>query len=438
MQLGWVVLMVPLLLFGSPSLFGDNEDTVLTGEEKTEHFDIRYRPDSRAAASVERTAFMAERDYDRITTALNLRTQGRFVLCLYDDVPEMDRITGTSGSGGFSGGNRSHLPYDNDQTRLHEMVHILAVQIPHAGDEPRNLFFAEGLANAVLEFVHGVHVHAVAAFYRKRKELPPLAEMTGAPDFYAWLRAHPGINAYDVAASWIRFLLDSYGPEKVKRYYTGMPAKTAFGADDATLEKAWHGALDGYVLRPEVDLLLRQRAGEKVEFPPWRADFSAVKGRPGDWTALDSAELRPDDSGTWVRDQGLVRGHAEGGEWRICEIGNAKHGDAAVRATVEILPGCGAIQVRLGPGCQGMLVANGTFVWRDPAGTASNPKVALSGRSTVDITLVRRGGQAEVWIDGKLAVSGPCGIDQAPVGIGFVNGTATFREIRVRGLTSPR
>ena len=31
-------------------------------------------------------------------------------------------------------------------------------------DEDRSLFFAEGLANGLLEFVTGVHVHAVAAF----------------------------------------------------------------------------------------------------------------------------------------------------------------------------------------------------------------------------------------------------------------------------------
>ena len=47
---------------------------------------------------------------------------------------------------------------------------MLAVQLPDEGAEARNLFFAEGLSNALLEFVTGVHVHAVATFERRRGE----------------------------------------------------------------------------------------------------------------------------------------------------------------------------------------------------------------------------------------------------------------------------
>ena len=92
-------------------------------------------------------------------------------LYLYDDVEELQRITGVAGAGGFSVPLAMHLPYDNDQTRLHEMVHVVAEKLPEKGGESRSLFFAEGLANAVLEFVTGVHVDAVAAFYKKTGKL---------------------------------------------------------------------------------------------------------------------------------------------------------------------------------------------------------------------------------------------------------------------------
>src|SRR5204862_5018864 len=124
---------------------------------------------------------------------------------------------------------------------------------------PRSLWFAEGLANAVLEFVSGVHVHAVAAHYARAGRLPSIAEMTGPADFYGWMRAHPGFDVYDVAASWMRFLLDAHGTAKVKRYYTGTPAKTALGIDVPAAEKAWRAMLAAYDLRPEVETLLRVR-----------------------------------------------------------------------------------------------------------------------------------------------------------------------------------
>jgi hypothetical protein len=399
------------------ALLAGDASAVLTGVRKTEHFDVRYRPGSRAAAAAERTADLAERDLERICATLKIKPDARFLLHLYDDVEELARITGTTGTGGFSWSDQMHVPYDNDQTLLHEMVHVVAFRIPKAGDEPRNLFFAEGLANAVLEHVHGVPVHAVAAFHRKRKELPPLAEMTGAADFYAWLAAHPGFNAYDVAGSFLLHLLGEHGAEKVKRYYAGMPAKKALGADEAALEKSWLAALDRFVLMPEVETLLRQRAGEKVEFPRWEPDYASVLGSPGDWTSFGSREVK-----------------GEGGDWRVVDFGDVLYADAAVRARVDLSGGCGALQVRLGPGCQGMLVGNGTFVWRDASATASASGTTLGGRKEVDLLLVRRGGTAEVWVDGRQVVTGPCGSDPSRPGAGLVNGSVVIREIAVRPL----
>src|SRR4030095_12870051 len=111
----------------------------------------------------------------------------------------------------------------------------------------------------------GIPVDAVAAFYRRRQQLPSMTELHGVSDFYAWLGAHPGFNGYDVAGSWMRFLLDTQGAKKVRRYSRGVAAKEAFGKSVEDLEKLWHARLDAFVLRPGTELLLRQRAGENVE-----------------------------------------------------------------------------------------------------------------------------------------------------------------------------
>lgn len=415
---------------------GDEQRTH-TGVYEAKSVVVRYRPNSRAAASVERTAAAAERDHARIHELLDAKPKGRVQLWIYDDVEELAALTGTSGNAGFSAGDASHVPYDNDQTRFHELVHVVALAaIPKAGEEPRNLFFAEGLANALLVHVHGVHVHAVAKYYRGRGTLPPLAEMAGATDFYAWLVARPGLNAYDVAASWIRFLIDEHGIAKVKRYYGGAAAKVAFGQELVALEKAWHEALDAYVLRPEVETLLRQRHGEDAAFARIvPAELPAeLLGKPEDWTPLLDATLHPDAASHWKRTAaGLVGGKPGGGDgWTVCELGDERYGDCVVRAKVTTagVP----VQLRLSDQNQGMLV-NGTFLYRGgtPAASAPFPTLPQSEKS-VDLALVRRAGRVQVWVAGeKILDVAAAGSPERP-GIGVAFGSATFTDVRVRRL----
>jgi hypothetical protein len=409
-----------------------------TGVVRAEHLEVRYRPGSRAAASADRAAAHGERDLVAICRALDVRLEGRFLLFVYDDERELSLISETSGNAGFSTGRESHVPWDNDQTRFHELVHVAAAALlKPAGSERRSLFFAEGLANALLEHVTGVHVHAVAAFYRRQKRLPALAEMTGAPDFYAWLASRPGFNAYDVAGSWFRFLLDRYPAAKVTRYYGGAPAPQALGASEAELEKAWHRALDAYELRPEVELLLRQRHGESVTFPKFLPPVglpAELLGRPGDWRPLAGEELRSTTPDRWKREQGAIVGDSDRAEWTVCELGSQEFGDCVVRARI-LTPTSGPVQVRLGPGNQAMLV-NGTFLYNSRGPVAASDAVAsmTPERKETDFVLVRRGRAIEVWIDERKALTATGDAAPAPVGLGFHQGRVTFRDVRVRKL----
>jgi hypothetical protein len=399
---------------------GDTEKE-LTGSFRTDHFEIRYRPGSRAGASVERTGATAERDLARICTLLEVKSDAKYVLFLFDDVPEIWRVTKTSGNAGFSDGDASYLPYDDDQTRFHEMVHIVG----HAkvGD-PRTMSFAEGIANALLEYVHGVHVHAVAKYYRKAGKLPPVAEMLGAPDFYAWLGQHPGLNAYDIAGSWFRFLLDAHGIAKVKRWYLGEPAKKVFGADEAALEKSWLAALDKYELRPEVEALLAARDG-RGETGVTATTFAAKDG----WFAV-----RPSGSArTWTVRDGEVTGQGDGPRWTVLELEHDLLRDCVVRTTVKF-GGPGGVQLRLGVGNQAMLLPQGTFVYRDEASHAFSADVKLPSSGSFEFAVVRKNGVFEVWVDGKRALATDAAPGEARIGLGVVGGPVTFESVRVRPL----
>ncbi len=414
------------------------QDSSHTASLATKHFDVRYRPMSRAGAFVEREAARAERDHAEICAALGLELKGRYQLFLYDDVEDLSATTGTIGNAGFSAGDASHIPVNNDQTRFHELVHIIAYgRFEKAGDEPRNLFFAEGLANALLEHVHGVPVHSVARFYLDRGALPVLAEMTGASDFYGWLGARPGFNAYDVAGSYLRYLLDTYGAKKTTRYYMGASANAAFGQDEDRLEKKWREALARFELRPEVAALLDERHGASVS---WMLDLARpaglppdLLGEPEDWISLLDQSLHAQNGAQWTRVRDGIVGKSALGEWSICELGSQLFGDCAIRATIHTAQPS-PLMVRLSPANQGLLV-NGTFLYRNGEPHAYSPLASMDGaRRRTDFLLVRRSGLIEIWIDERRVLSTDADPTQSTVGIGFHQGEVRFEDVRVRRL----
>jgi len=406
----------------------DPADT-FTGHVKTEHYDVRYRPESRAGAAADRVAAMAERDFADICAKLEFKPEGKFTIFVHDDVAEVASFFG-SGVAGASYGRTTNIPYDNDQTRYHELAHLVTARLPKSGDEPRNMFFPDGMANALLTYVHGVHVHAVAKYYRSRNRLPPLGEMAEG-DFYAWLHGRQGFDGYDVAASWFRYLLDTYGAAKVKSYYGGTSAKKAFGAGRKEVEKAWHEMLDAWPMRREVEILLAQRNGETLKFDAVPAE---VLGEESDWRSLMKERLAPRDDTKWTAgEEGLSAGGAGG--WHVCELGAKKYGNCAVRATIRTEGKFTGVGIQLGDRAAAMQNWDALYVWTGDATGASgrNDASRLPADAEMDVLVVRRGDRLEVWIDGYRAVAGT--VDRSPhaVALAFHSGArVTFSEVRVR------
>ena len=414
-------------------------DTTHTGVFKTTHFELRFRPGSRAGAAVERDSAAAERDLARICAALEMKNDGTYRMFLYDDSAELQAITGAKGAGAFAHIRDVHLPFGDDQIRAHEIAHVVTYRLPKTGTEPRNMFFPDGIANALLVHVHGVHVHAVAKFYRMRKALPSLTEMVTVPDFYGWLAKRRGFNGYDVAASFLRYAWDTYGVAKLKRYYTGTPARDAFGKDVRALEKDWHRFLDAYELRPEVETLLRRKAGEAVRFDRYELDPFArlpkeLRGKPSDWTDLTGARFVATNKKEWARTGGRLVGATKPATWTWCALGKKTFGNVVIAAVLRPAPGSVGVAVRLGPKLQALIVPNGTFLYSDGKPCAHTASENIAGRSEVHLVLVRRGDAFEVWVDGFRLLSGNVKSDRAVPSVGVAAGTVTVGSVRVRRL----
>jgi hypothetical protein len=426
----FALLLIPALL--AVAARGEDLPTH-TGVVTAGAVEVRYRPGSRAGAAAPHVAAAAAADLRWIRERLDLEPQQRVVLYLYDDVQALQALTGRAGVGGYSDGEAVHVPYDNDQTRRHELVHLIGHRLEKTGEEPRNRFFDDGLANAVLEYVHGVHVHAVAAFYRARGTLPTLSEMVKG-DFYAWQAAHPELNGYDIAGSFVRFLLDTYGAKRVKRYLTGTPIRRALGQDFATVETRWLKALDAYETPPEVVTLLRQRVGEAAGFTSFtEALWKARMGTEDEWTSLTDRALKSDDVGSWSREGEAIVVTNDATAWSACELGTETYGNCVVRVRIRTPAPC-PIQVRLGEDNQAMLV-NGTFLYRKDQSVASSAAAVMGpGRRETDLVLVRLGETIEVWVDGARVLVAPAAGGPAAVGIGIYRGRASFESVRVRRL----
>jgi hypothetical protein len=407
----------------------------LTGSVATTTFDIRFRPGSRAEAHADRVAALVEGDLARILAEVGVpKFPGRIRLCLYDDVAELQRVTGVP-SASHSVPLCSHVPCDNDQTRVHELVHVVAERFKEKGPERRNLFVAEGLANAVLRFVDGVHVDCVAAFHRQRGDLPGLAEIHALDDFYGWLQQHPFVDSYDIAGSWVRFLLDEFGAEKVRRYYRGVPIKDAFGKDLAALEAMWHKRLEKVAMRDGTRRVLQQRFGRTpAERDPDAADLATVLEPASAWQALGADKLR--DVVRTTANGGAVAFELDGkpneGDW--CEARfDMSAGDAAVRCTAKPGAGCFGVKIQLGGDCQAMVLRDqGAFLYCRGSAAAHMRGIPLG--ETVQIVLRRRGDRAAVFVDGKLVLEGAVDGAKANVGIGCVGGPGSFEAVAARAL----
>jgi hypothetical protein len=419
-----------LLAFAAATAHGD-PNTTHTQKLRSARIELRCRPGSLAAATAEATLDAAERDLDRIGASLEVKPKGPFTLWIYDDLFELSAITGSNGLGGYTSGRDVNIPVDNPQTRLHELVHAVHGELAKTGDEPRNVFFHEGLANAVVEFVDGVHVHAVAGFYLKQDRLPALKTLTEG-DFYAYCRKDPKFRSYDVAGSWVRFLFDRYGAAKLKQYVLGAPAKTAFGAEADALEKSWRDFVGKFPIRDETERLLRQGAGEAAAFEPYVKGLpKELVGKASDWKPLLAAKMKLDDLEKWNREDGVITGTNPDAPWSFCDLGDEEWGDCAVRATIKT-PHGSPIALRLGDANRALLV-NGTFIYRGDAYlTHSTATQMTPAKRETDFVLVRRGPHLEIWIDGVKVLTGAAVVGNARVGIGVALGTATFTDVRAR------
>ena len=234
----------------------------------------------------------------------------------------------------------------------HELVHALAgsfapgpFRVAARGGVLVSTGVVEGLAMAI-DLPRGEWtLHEWTRAMRDLGVMPPIERLLGPAGFFS---AAPA-RAYTASGSFIRFLLDRYGPEKVRALYATVDFERSFGQPLSQLVADWSAFLDAVPVAPELRSaaearfhdpgLLRRTCARQVAELESRASALWERGSPGEAAPLWRAAA--DLSG----EPGYLR--AEGNAWRAAgeptcasrayqdALAAAGTGRSALRASVE-------------------------------------------------------------------------------------------------------
>jgi hypothetical protein len=232
---------------------------------RTEHFKFFYAPGGYAEDSIRAIASDAEWYWHRLSTHWNTSPMKPVNVYLFEDYSHLKRLTGIGSA--HASINTICLVYSmaTMRTFYHELVHALH----QAGFRPKftvwfNRGIVEGLAEAYqdeLVWLPEAHRHHAGAL--KSGKLPSAADFMSLLGFWKVEET----LAYDSSASFIGFLIYTYGMDKFKEFQKSPDYEHVFGKDISQLDIEWKQFLENV----EVDVETRVRAGNYFDAAYWGA-----------------------------------------------------------------------------------------------------------------------------------------------------------------------
>ncbi len=232
---------------------------------RTEHFKFFYAPGGSAENSIRAIAGDAEWYWHRLSTHWNTTPKKPVEVYLFESYSHLKRLTGIGSA--HASINMICIVYYMATTRTfyHELVHALH----QAGFHPKitvwfNRGIVEGLAQAYQEelvWLPEAHRHHAGAL--KSGKLPSAADFMSLLGFW---KVEESL-AYDSAASFIGFLIYTYGMDKFREFQKSPDYELVFGKDISQLDTEWKQFLENV----EVDIETRVRAGNYYDAAYWGA-----------------------------------------------------------------------------------------------------------------------------------------------------------------------
>jgi hypothetical protein len=260
----WSVVLFCVLLLGAAHLFRNSMGfeysaadirEALGRRSESAHFIIYYDADNFTAEEMRRTKAEAEFHYRKLSDALKLKEYHRqkIGIYIYPDGEHKQRFIGTSNTNIAKPWKREmHITVATFRTSFrHELVHVLAAEFGTPVIRASvKMGLNEGLAVA-LDWDEGMFTpHQYAAGILRMNGLEHadrLFTMTG-------FASQPSSYAYLVSGSFIRYLIDRYGIERVRHVFPNGNFMGIFGESLENLVGDWKAFLktvDDSELPPE-------------------------------------------------------------------------------------------------------------------------------------------------------------------------------------------
>ncbi|MDX1547500.1 MAG: hypothetical protein R3247_10955, partial [Rhodothermales bacterium] len=248
LAIGLVYLFAAPLGINTPAWYVQR---TLGGHLATEHFDLYYDPASVSEAALQRLAEDHEYRYAQLAERLGVAVPARIASYLYPDAETKGRLTGartTNVAPVWLRRPQTHVLLDAyGRVFAHELAHVFSREfgMPILRASPA-VGLVEGLAVA-LEPPDGLPTphEQVAAALGQRMGLgrASLAEDVAARLSPLGFWTGRGAVSYTTLGSFVRYLLDAYGPARLRRLYATADFEAVYGRPVEALAAEWEAFL---------------------------------------------------------------------------------------------------------------------------------------------------------------------------------------------------
>ncbi|MGE5432401.1 MAG: tetratricopeptide repeat protein [Syntrophomonadaceae bacterium] len=218
----------------------------LGGHVSTEHFEIYY--DSKIDLSAVKNIILHNEYYfERIADELKVKPSQKVTIFLFYDSAQKKNLMGSANADVAKPWlYQLYINYSNYETTLqHEIVHCISSEFgvtPFKISHGFNPSLLEGLAVALEDDYNEHTIHYMAALAYNNNFRPPIEKLFEGFNFFGELSS----LSYIYSGSFIRFLIDRYGVEKIKEIYKGEGCQQVYGRPLNSLIGEYYSFISSY------------------------------------------------------------------------------------------------------------------------------------------------------------------------------------------------